>query len=162
VNVKPKICAFVATLGPIGSLPMPEIWGMFAAVPLLFAMHRFTEILGISNYRFQRLTIIVLICIAWWIIEQSLLVIRDRESSKILLDEVIGVFVTMSSVPFNVMTILVGLGYFRIMKTFKPFGVAYAATMPGAMGILLDDIIAGIWAYIAMMFTFQIMGLPLF
>lgn len=153
MTLKSRVYVFFATLGPIGSLPMACTWGTVAAIPLLFAVRQLMVRIGFYN---ERLVILFLILLAWWIIEQSLNVIRGSDSSKIVIDEVIGFFVTMSNFPLSPVTIFIGFTYFRLFDVYKPFGVAYAQTMPGSLGILLDDIIAGIWSHIALFFTLQI------
>ena len=65
----------------------------------------------------------------------------------IVIDEVVGLWITLSVVPLNVIWYVIGFGLFRLADICKPWPVIWAdQTLPGAWGIMLDDVLAGLYA----------------
>ena len=73
-----------------------------------------------------------------------------KDSSEIVIDEVVGMLITLYLVPFNWKYMIAGFVIFRIMDIIKPFPGRAAEKIPGGMGVMLDDVIAGIYAHIVM------------
>ena len=78
----------------------------------------------------------------------------DKDPSPIVIDEVVGMWLTLMaiSVPINadLLTpgnILLAFVLFRIFDILKPWPVAWAdSSLKGANGIMVDDVLAGILA----------------
>ncbi len=65
----------------------------------------------------------------------------------IVWDEIAGFAVTMLTVPANLQSVLAGFALFRLLDIWKPWPIREADhSLPGGLGIMLDDIIAGIFA----------------
>ncbi len=65
----------------------------------------------------------------------------------IVIDEVVGLWITLSVVPLNVIWYALGFGLFRLFDIYKPWPVSWADQhVPGALGIMLDDVLAGLYA----------------
>jgi phosphatidylglycerophosphatase A len=65
----------------------------------------------------------------------------------IVIDEVVGLWITLAAVPLNFMWYVVGFGLFRFFDIFKPWPIRWVdRNVPGALGIMLDDVIAGLCA----------------
>ena len=65
----------------------------------------------------------------------------------IVIDEVVGLWITLSVVPLNVVWYVLGFGLFRLADIYKPWPVSWAdQKLPGAWGIMLDDVLAGLYA----------------
>ena len=65
----------------------------------------------------------------------------------IVIDEVVGLWITLAAVPFNIIWYAIGFGLFRFFDIFKPWPISWAdQKVPGALGIMLDDVIAGLYA----------------
>jgi len=71
-----------------------------------------------------------------------------KDASKIVIDEAVGLWVTMLFVPFNWLNILLAFGLFRFFDIAKPFGVRKLENLKGGLGVMADDILAGIYANI--------------
>jgi phosphatidylglycerophosphatase A len=64
-----------------------------------------------------------------------------------VIDEVVGLWITLASVPLSVGWYALGFVLFRIFDIFKPWPVSWADRhLPGAWGIMLDDVVAGLYA----------------
>ncbi len=71
----------------------------------------------------------------------------DLDPQWIVIDEVVGLWITLSVVPLNVIWYVIGFGLFRLADIYKPWPVIWAdQNLPGAWGIMLDDVLAGLYA----------------
>jgi len=64
----------------------------------------------------------------------------------VVIDEVVGMAVTMAFLPLQVATVVAGLVLFRIFDITKPFPARQSETLPQGWGIVMDDVVAGIYA----------------
>ena len=72
---------------------------------------------------------------------------HDTDPQWIVIDEVVGLWITLAVVPLNIIWYVIGFGLFRFFDIFKPWPVSWADRhVPGALGIMLDDVLAGIYA----------------
>jgi phosphatidylglycerophosphatase A len=73
----------------------------------------------------------------------------EHDSSKIVLDEVLGMIATMFLNPLGVPWLVAGFLLFRVFDIVKPFPASVIdRRMPGGPGVMLDDLFAGIYANI--------------
>jgi phosphatidylglycerophosphatase A len=69
----------------------------------------------------------------------------------IVWDEIVGYFITMFMVPKSWLWILAGFILFRVFDILKPWPISIAdKKVPGGLGIMLDDVIAALFALIIM------------
>ncbi|MGR9114331.1 MAG: phosphatidylglycerophosphatase A family protein [Gammaproteobacteria bacterium] len=75
----------------------------------------------------------------------------EHDFGGIVWDEVAGLLVTMWWVPLSWETILVGFSLFRLFDIIKPWPIRWVdSRVAGGVGIMLDDILAGLIAAAAM------------
>jgi phosphatidylglycerophosphatase A len=73
----------------------------------------------------------------------------EHDSSKIVLDEVLGMIATMFLNPLGWASLLTGFLVFRLFDIIKPFPASVIdRRMAGGPGVMLDDLFAGIYANI--------------
>lgn len=71
----------------------------------------------------------------------------EKDPSAIVIDEVVGVFLTFFWLPSSTWwVLLIGFLLFRLFDISKPWLVGSADRMGGAWGIMLDDVVAGMFA----------------
>ena len=145
-----RLCRFIATLGPVGYLPMPGTMGTLCAVPLFILMRDYLKLLPFFNERFF---IALFLLAAVWIINRALVLIHRHDPSEIILDEVVGFFVLMMDETLSVPFIVLGFLYFRFFDIVKPFGIDRLEGIGGGWGIVLDDVLAAIYARILLDIT---------
>ena len=69
----------------------------------------------------------------------------------IVWDELVGYWITMIAVPAEWLWILVGFVLFRVFDIWKPWPVRIAdKTLKGGFGIMIDDVLAGVYALICL------------
>lgn len=73
-----------------------------------------------------------------------------KDSYRVVIDEVAGMWISVLFVPANLWYLLIGLVLFRFFDIVKPLGVRKMEAFPGGWGVMLDDILAGIYANIVL------------
>jgi len=75
----------------------------------------------------------------------------EREYGKdpplVVIDEFVGQWLTFSFLPMDLLTLTGGFLLFRIFDISKPFPVNRAQRLKGGLGIMLDDVIAAVYAH---------------
>ncbi|HLY68372.1 MAG TPA: phosphatidylglycerophosphatase A [Puia sp.] len=71
--------------------------------------------------------------------------IWEKDSSKIVIDEIGGMCVSLILVPVCVPYLLIGFASFRILDITKPLFIRRSETLPAGWGVMADDLLAGIF-----------------
>ena len=132
-----KLACFIATLGPIGTnLPAPGTWGS------LFALITGYFLLSHSWIMLTFATIIALVAGLWsaGIYEA---VTNKKDASEVIIDEVAGQWSVLLVAPLTIEGFIAAFLLFRFFDITKPFPVNKAEKIPGAIGVMVDDIVAG-------------------
>ena len=73
-----------------------------------------------------------------------------KDPSKVVIDEMVGVWISLLAVNNNnihyIYYALAALILFRLFDIFKPLGIRKMEAIEGGWGIMLDDILAGIYS----------------
>jgi phosphatidylglycerophosphatase A len=64
----------------------------------------------------------------------------------VVVDEIVGMWITLLLVPFTLWTALAGFVLFRVMDVWKPWPARQLEYLPGGWGIMADDVMAGVYA----------------
>jgi len=76
----------------------------------------------------------------------------------IVWDEIVGYFITMFMVPKSWFWIAIGFVLFRVFDILKPWTISLAdKKVHGGFGIMLDDVIAGVFALIIIQITLYLL-----
>lgn len=71
-----------------------------------------------------------------------------KDSSKVVIDEVAGMCLTLIGVAVNWQNVLVGLILFRFFDIAKPLYIRKMEKLNGGWGVMMDDMLAGLYANI--------------
>ena len=75
---------------------------------------------------------------------------NQSDPSQVVIDEIIGQMLCFLWVPVSVFSLIAGFLMFRFFDIVKPFPVRTFEKLPGGMGIVLDDVAAGLYAGVAL------------
>ena len=122
----------------------PGTFGTIMAVPLYLLMSQ----LPLISY----LMITAVVCVAGvWICGKSSEKLGVHDHSGIVWDEFAGYFVTMILAPTGWLWIIIGFALFRLFDIWKPWPISVLdKEVHGGLGIMVDDIFAGIFALICL------------
>ncbi len=135
-----------------GRLPKaPGTWGSFAAlVPYFFMRH-----LPVSTYL---ITIAALFAVGTLAAGAAEKILDTPDPGCIVIDEIAGIFITFIAAPApdNPLCWLLGFLLFRLFDIAKPFPVNwFDQHFHGGLGIMLDDVMAGLYAFCCLQFLWQ-------
>lgn len=68
-----------------------------------------------------------------------------KDPSHVVVDEIAGMLVSLFLVPVSWIGLAVGFLLFRLLDIVKPFPCRGAEKLPGGLGIMADDLIAGVY-----------------
>ena len=137
----------LATWFGAGLLPrMPGTWGSLAALPLAWLLARAGGplLLGLAT--------LVVFGVGWWAAAVYVRVNGREDPGEVVIDEVAGQWLTLLLVPPD-RPLLYALGFvlFRVLDITKPWPAGWAdRTVPGGLGVMLDDILAAGWGLAAL------------
>lgn len=72
------------------------------------------------------------------------------DPSEVVIDEVVGMMVTLAYLPWSFISIGLGFLLFRVFDIIKPPPARQLERLPGGWGIVMDDVVAGIYANLAL------------
>ena len=141
--MKNKLANWFSTIFKIGHLPIaPGTWGSLAALLVWYV------IIGYIS----SITLIVLIVIIFGfgvytssIIEMQL---TKKDPSVIVIDEWVGQWIALLFIPQSLLWGLVAFLLFRLFDIWKPYPIKNLDKMSGGWGIMLDDVLAGIYSLV--------------
>jgi phosphatidylglycerophosphatase A len=118
----------------------PGTFGTLAAIPFYY----FMSFLSVESY----IAIIVLSsALGIWICHITSRDMGAHDHKAIVWDEFVGYWITMLMVPFSIQWAIVGFILFRFFDILKPYPISWLdKKVHGGFGIMIDDIVAGIFA----------------
>jgi phosphatidylglycerophosphatase A len=76
--------------------------------------------------------------------------VGSKDPGIVVVDEVLGQWVTFLALPFTPATAVLGFLLFRAMDIVKPWPARDLERLPGGWGIMADDVAAGVYAHLAL------------
>jgi phosphatidylglycerophosphatase A len=143
----------IATVFGVGLLPgAPGTWGSLAALPLGYLLHR------LGGFPLLALATVAVFLAGYWATARETAGGGDPDPGEIVVDEVVGQWIAL----FPLSAGLWAMGAapwvfpwpgwvgafvtFRLFDIWKPWPVSWADRQLGAMGVMLDDVLAGVMA----------------
>jgi phosphatidylglycerophosphatase A len=135
-----KLITFLATGFGSGLIPFAPgtagtLVGVFICL-LCMPMH----------WTLRLLFVLVLLVLSIYIAGQAEKIYQKKDDQRIVIDEIIGLQVTMLPMAINILNLCVAFVLFRIFDIWKPFPVKNLQGLPGGWGVVIDDLAAGIYA----------------
>lgn len=143
--MKTAIAEVIATGFYSGYAPKaPGTFGTAVGLLLVLLAHRF---LFFINWHIALLTLACLAPALW----ATQVIIREtqlKDPQIVVIDEVLGLWVAFIAVTnfANPVSYLAAFGFFRLFDIWKPFPVRLFEKLPGAWGVIADDLAAGLYA----------------
>lgn len=81
-----------------------------------------------------------------------------HDANPIVIDEVVGQWITLLIIPRSFFLALFGFVLFRVMDILKPFPVRQSQALKGGIGIVVDDILAAGYAALGLFFLSRSFG----
>ena len=122
----------------------PGTMGTLAAIPLYLLLAK----LPLMGYA---LVVLVSFIVGCWLCGEAAKRLGIHDFGSIVWDEFVGYWITMFAAPAGWLWIAVGFVLFRVFDIWKPWPIRVAdQQVHGGLGIMLDDVLAGIYAGLAL------------
>ena len=131
---------FVATFFYLGKLPFaPGSWGSLGALllwlflPISFPIHLFV--------------IVFFFVLGVYSSNKMAKYLNDHDPSEVVIDEAVGMGISLFMLPHSFGLYLLAFVLFRIFDVLKPSFIYRVQDLPGGWGIMLDDVLAGLFTF---------------
>lgn len=148
MNKSDKACCMVASLFGVGYSPiMPGTAGCLVALPFYIL---------IPNAIMFAFVTLILTGVAFVVSTPAEVAFGGKDPKFIVIDDFAGQLVTFLFIPFSWKFVLIGFFLFRMFDMLKVYPANVAEKYPGAVGVVGDDIIAGIYANIILQIAMRV------
>ena len=94
---------------------------------------------------------VVLFSLGVWLCDVTARHLGVHDHGGIVWDEIVGFLITMTAVPPDWRFMLLGFALFRLFDIWKPWPISWLdRKLSGGLGIMSDDVLAGIYALIVL------------
>jgi len=140
-----RLGLFIATCGYLGYVPIaPGTFGSAAGLVVFYAVR------STGSTAVELAAIIVLFAIGVWSGTVAEHHFGGIDPGPVVLDEVVGMLITLAFIPVNVSGAVVGFLLFRVLDVFKPWPSAQFEALPGGLGVMADDGMAALYGNLLM------------
>jgi phosphatidylglycerophosphatase A len=138
-----KIALFLATGAGVGYLPYcPGTFGTFIAIPLSLFLNQFA-----ANHLWLAIAgLTVLTAVSIWSADKASRHLNVKDPQTVVIDEIVG-FVLASFLTTSWLGLIISFGLFRFFDITKIFPARRLEDLPGGAGIVLDDMMAGLYTF---------------
>lgn len=142
----------LATGFGIGYLPLaPGTWASAVTVLGLMALYR------LPGARFVHIALVAaFFVLAWATSGRAARDMGEKDPRAVVIDEILGQSLCLLLVPPSILGFALGLLYFRVFDILKPAPIRWSENLEGGLGIILDDVLAGLYAAGAFWITYHL------
>ncbi|MFH1690073.1 MAG: phosphatidylglycerophosphatase A [Candidatus Eisenbacteria bacterium] len=150
---------FLATGAYLGYAPFAPgtVGSLGCAVLVWFAVPEVTHLSSAPAIGVAALSTLAFVALAIWasgLAERSF----GHDASRIVIDEYAGFLISVLLLPKSLFVFAVAFLLFRALDIVKPFPARRAEALPGGTGVVLDDVVAGIYANILLRVMLLVQG----
>jgi phosphatidylglycerophosphatase A len=140
--MKKNIAEWIGTVFYIGKLPLaPGTWASLVATIVWYFFFK-----DLNVYFLPMVTFLLFIL---GVFSSNIMIgdSKEHDPSKIVIDEWVGQWLAFTLLPVTIQTGLIGFLAFRFFDILKPGPVKRMERLPKGLGVMADDVMAGILAY---------------
>lgn len=148
-----KAVLLLVTGAGAGYVPrLPGTVGTLVAIPLSLALNEFAA----SNFPLACVILIGSIFCAIALSTKAATILRQKDPQVIVIDEIVGFATAHFLAPPRFSALLWSFLLFRFFDIAKVFPTNRLEHLPGGAGVVLDDVMAGLYALISLRLLLQI------
>ena len=80
---------------------------------------------------------------------------KGEDPGLVVIDEMVGQWLAVIFLPYSWLTLLIGFILFRVFDIFKPYPINRSQKLKAGWGIMIDDVLAGVYANIVLQATYM-------
>jgi phosphatidylglycerophosphatase A len=140
-----RLALFISTFGYVGYAPLaPGTCGSAAGLAVFYIVR------SAESTSVELAAIALLFAVGIWSGTEAEHHFGGVDPGPIVLDEVVGMLITLCFLPVNAWGAVVGFLVFRVLDVTKPFPSARLEKLPGGLGVMADDGMAAIYGNLVM------------
>jgi phosphatidylglycerophosphatase A len=140
-----RLGLFIATCGYLGYVPVaPGTFGSALGLAVFFAVR------STGSVALEIGLIALLFAIGIWSGTAAEHHFGGIDPGPVVLDEVVGMLLTLALLPVSTTGAIVGFVVFRVLDVLKPWPSAQFEKLPGGLGVMADDGMAAIYGNLVM------------
>jgi phosphatidylglycerophosphatase A len=153
VNFLDRIALILSIWFGIGLLPgIPGTFGTAGAIPI----YLLGDFLGPE---YQIFFLVIIIIGAIWASNRAQSILGKVDPREIVIDEVAGFLLTIIFIPFTCRNLIAGFLLFRFFDILKPPPIKkIEKKIKGGLGVVLDDLLAGVYAHLCLRFLLYVLN----
>jgi phosphatidylglycerophosphatase A len=140
-----RVAVFVATFGYCGYFPVAPGTVGSAAGLLVYLLVWWTQ-----SWMVELGLIAVLFAAGVWAGTTAERYFGGIDPGPIVMDEVVGMLITLALIPVGLSGAIAGFVLFRIFDVVKPFPARHLESLHGGLGVMADDAMAAVYANLAL------------
>ena len=123
----------------------PGTAGTFVGILIYLALSRL-------SWTFYLVIVVIITCLACYVSHEAERIFAEKDPACIVIDEIIGFQWSMFLITPTVLHVFAGFILFRFFDILKIFPAGYfQRNLPGGWGIVMDDVVAGMYSNIALL-----------
>jgi phosphatidylglycerophosphatase A len=135
-----KLILIIATGAGSGYAPVASgTFGSAAGLVLYALLVQLSPLLFLAGT-------VAIIPLGVWAAGHAERIFGREDDGRIVIDEIAGMLVSLAFLPVGLEVALVGFFLFRLFDIVKPPPVRGMESLPGGLGVMLDDLLAGVYA----------------
>ena len=136
----------------IGYLPLiPGTFGSLAGIALFYLLK--------NNPVHYAAGLSVLILLGFLVSGPAEKIMQKKDPPYVVIDEVCGMLVSLLLLPYYIKLVIIGFFIFRILDTLKPYPATLLEKLHGGLGIMSDDLLAGLYTNIILQVVVRLTSL---
>ena len=148
-DFKEKLAFIFSSAMGAGFFPVAQgTVGTLAGIPLVIAS-------AYLNPLADGVLIFLFIILAVWSSDVSCNLLAREDPAEVVIDEVAGILMTFFLLPFSWLHLCFGFVLFRLFDILKPYPVRHLEKLKGGLGIVADDLMAGVYANLCLRILIQ-------
>jgi phosphatidylglycerophosphatase A len=112
------------------------------AIPLSLALNH----LAADSPILAVLTLAAFTALGIWAADRAEAIFGEKDSSRIVVDEIAGFMIANFAAPAGVAPLAAAFILFRFFDIIKPYPAGRAERLSGGFGVVLDDVVAGLYS----------------
>lgn len=143
----------IATAGGAGLVPVaPGTAGSLLAAVFLW-------LLPFSNFSLALTLVGVSLC-GIWAGGRVECLLGQKDPGMVVVDEVAGMLLSVLTLPRTPLILLIAFVCFRVLDIVKPFPARQSQALPGGVGVVVDDLVAGAYTLLLLSASRALFGWP--
>jgi phosphatidylglycerophosphatase A len=104
--------------------------------------------------------VVIVTAVGTWAAHEAERLLGAKDPGDIVIDEVAGMALSVLALPSTPAVLVAGFVLFRIFDIVKPYPANALQRLRGGAGVMIDDLVAGLYALVVLVLARSLLGWP--